>query len=142
MPDYSLKGEEDRCEEDCQENCLAEPLWTEELEYGERRDGVVDEEVLSCGLNKDKSRVVEQADSTDELSSLQGDEGGAFEGEARSHTATGLSKGLLQLGDNWIIHGQKFRLVKGTNPGHHRLGEKVVGLEARRKRLFHGNCFL
>ena len=67
MPDYSLKGEEDRCEEDCQENCLAEPLWTEELEYGERQDGVVDEEVLRCGLNKDKSRVAEQADSTDEL---------------------------------------------------------------------------
>ena len=75
LPDYSLKGEEDRCEEDCQENCLAEPLWTEELEYGERRDGVVDEEVLRCGLNKDKSRVAEQADSTDELSPLQGDEG-------------------------------------------------------------------
>ena len=71
LPDYSLKGEEDRCEEDC----LAEPLWTEELEYGERRDGVIDEEVLRCGLNKDKSRVAEQADSTDELSPLQGDEG-------------------------------------------------------------------
>ena len=69
LPDDSLKGEED-----CQENCLAEPLWTEELEYGERRDGVVDE-VLRCGLNKDKSRVAEQADSTDELSPLQGDEG-------------------------------------------------------------------
>ena len=75
LPDYSLKGEEDRCEEDCQEDCLAEPLWTEELEYGERRDGVVDEEILRCGLNKDKSRVAEQADSTDELSPLQGDEG-------------------------------------------------------------------
>ena len=75
LPHYSLKGEEDRFEEDCQENCLAEPLWTEELEYGERRDGVVDEEVLRCGLNKDKSRVTEQADSTDELSPLQGDEG-------------------------------------------------------------------
>ena len=70
LPDYSLKGEED-----CQENSLAEPLWTEELEYGERRDGVIDEEVLRCGLNKDKSRVAEQADSTDELSPLQGDEG-------------------------------------------------------------------
>ena len=46
-----------------------------ELEHGERRDGVVDEEVLRCGLNKDKSRVAEQADSTDELSPLQGDEG-------------------------------------------------------------------
>ena len=75
LTDYSLKGEEDRCEEDCQEDCLAEPLWTEELEYGERRDGVVDEEILRCGLNKDKSRVAEQADSTDELSPLQGDEG-------------------------------------------------------------------
>ena len=32
-------------------------------------------EVLRCGLNKDKSRVAEQADSTDELSPLQGDEG-------------------------------------------------------------------
>ena len=75
LADYSLKGEEDRCEEDCQENCLAEPLWTEELEYGERRDGVVNEEVLRCGVNKDKSRVAGQADSTDELSPLQGDEG-------------------------------------------------------------------
>ena len=75
MSDYSLKGEEDRCEEDCQENCLAGPLWAKELEYGERRDGVVDEEVLRCGLNKDKSRVAEQAVSTDELSPLQGDEG-------------------------------------------------------------------
>ena len=56
-------------------NCLAEPLWTKELEYGERQEGVVDEEVLICGLNKDKSRVAEQADSTDELSPLQGDEG-------------------------------------------------------------------
>ena len=46
-----------------------------ELEHGERRDGVVDEEALRCGLNKDKSRVAEQADSTDELSPLQGDEG-------------------------------------------------------------------
>ena len=36
---------------------------------------VVDEEALRCGLNKDKSRVAEQADSTDELSPLQGDEG-------------------------------------------------------------------
>ena len=36
---------------------------------------VNDEMVLRCGLNKDKLRVVEQADSTDELSSLQGDEG-------------------------------------------------------------------
>ena len=74
LSDYSLKGEEDRCEEDCQENCLAGPLWAEELEYGERRDGVVDEEVLRCGLNKDKTRVAEQAVSTDELSPLQGDE--------------------------------------------------------------------
>ena len=65
----------------------------------------------------------------------------AFEGKARSHTATGLGKGLLQLGDNWIIHGQKLRLAKGTNLGHHRLGEKVVGLEVRRKRLFQGNSF-
>ena len=48
---------------------------------------------------------------------------GAFEGEARSHTATGLGKGLLQLEDNWIIHEQKLRLVKGTNLGHHRLGD-------------------
>ena len=75
MSDYSLKGEEDRCEEDCQENCLPSPLWAEELEYGERRDGVIDEEVLRCGLNKDKSRVAEQAVSTDELSPTQGDEG-------------------------------------------------------------------
>ena len=45
------------------------------LEHGERRDGVVGEEVLRCGLNNDKSRVAEQADSTDELSPLQGDEG-------------------------------------------------------------------
>ena len=74
LPDNSLKGEEDRCEEDCQENCLARPLWAEELEYGERRDGVVDEEVLRCGLNKDKTRVAEQVVSTDELSPLQGDE--------------------------------------------------------------------
>ena len=50
-------------------------LLDRELEHGERRDGVVDEEVLRCGLNKDKSRVAEQADSTDELSPLQGDEG-------------------------------------------------------------------
>ena len=68
LPDYSLKGEEDRCAEDCPENCLPGPPWAEELEYGERRDGVVNEEVLRCGLNKDKSRVVEQAVSTDELS--------------------------------------------------------------------------
>ena len=66
LPDYSLKGEEDRCEEDCRENCLAGPLWAEELEHGGRRDGVVDEEALRCGLNKDKSRVAEQAASTDE----------------------------------------------------------------------------
>ena len=66
MSDYSLKGEEDRCEEDCRENCLAGPLWAEELEHGGRRDGVVDEEALRCGLNKDKSRVAEQAASTDE----------------------------------------------------------------------------
>ena len=50
LADYSLKGEEDRCEEDCQENCLAEPLWTKELEYGERQDGVVDEEGLKMWL--------------------------------------------------------------------------------------------
>ena len=36
---------------------------------------VNDEEVLRCGLNKDKARVAEQADSTDERSPLQGDEG-------------------------------------------------------------------
>ena len=36
---------------------------------------VNDEMALRCGLNKDKSRVAEQADSTDELSPLQGDEG-------------------------------------------------------------------
>ena len=40
LPDYSLKGEEDRCEEDCRENCLAGPLWAEELEYGGRRGGL------------------------------------------------------------------------------------------------------
>ena len=33
-----------------------------------------DEEVLRCGLNKEKARVAEQVDSTDELSPLQGDE--------------------------------------------------------------------
>ena len=40
MPDCSLKREEDRCEEDCRENCLAGPLWAEELEYGGRRGGL------------------------------------------------------------------------------------------------------
>ena len=75
LTDYSLKGEKDRCEEDCQENCLAGPLWTEELECGGRRDGVVNEEALRCGLNKDKSQVVEQAVSSDELTPPQGDEG-------------------------------------------------------------------
>ena len=39
-------------------------------------------------------------------------------------------KRLLQLGDNWVVHGQKLLLVKGTNQRHHRPGEKVVGLEA------------
>ena len=112
--------EEDRCEEDCRENCLAGPLWAEELEYGGRRNGVVDEEALRCGLNKDKSQAVEQAASTDEeekrelvwkngskskffcASETEGTTWerrscllfrvtkAAFEVEARSHTATGL----------------------------------------------------
>ena len=78
-----------------------------ELEHGERRDGVVDEEVLRCGLNKDKSWVAEQADSTDKLSPLQGDEGSIWRW-GRSHTVTALGRGLLQLGDNWIVLRQKF----------------------------------
>ena len=52
--DYRRKGIN---KEIVKKNCLAEPLWTKELDYGERRDGVVDEEVLICGLNKDKPRV-------------------------------------------------------------------------------------
>ena len=51
------KGKKIAAKKIVKKNCLAEPLWTKELEYGERRDGVVDEEVLICGLNKDKSRV-------------------------------------------------------------------------------------
>ena len=101
MPDYSLKGEEDHCEEDCQENCLAEPLWTEELEYGERRDGVVDEEVLRCGLNKDKTRVAEQADSTDELSPLQGDEGSILKVRHKATLPQAFEKDFC----NWEITG-------------------------------------
>ena len=82
-------------------------LLDRELEHGERRDGVVDEEVLRCGLNKDKSWVAEQADSTDKLSPLQGDEGSIWRW-GRSHTVTALGRGLLQLGDNWIVLRQKF----------------------------------
>ena len=53
----SEKGKKIAAKKIVKKNCLAEPLWTKELEYGERRDGVVDEEVLICGLKKDKSRV-------------------------------------------------------------------------------------
>ena len=34
LPDCCLRGEEGRCDVDGREDCLAGPLWPEELEYG------------------------------------------------------------------------------------------------------------
>ena len=65
----------------------------------------------------------------EKLSPLHGDES-SIRSHAGRHITTGLGKRLLQLGDNWIVHGQKLLLVKRTNQSHHRPGEKVVGLEA------------
>ena len=65
----------------------------------------------------------------EKLSPLQGDEG-SIRSHAGSHIATGLGERLLQLGDNWIVLGQKLLLVKGTDQPNHRPGEKVVGLKA------------
>ena len=65
----------------------------------------------------------------EKLSPLHGDES-SIRSNAGCHITAGLGKRLLQLGDNWIVHGQKLLLVKRTNQGHHRPGEKVVGLEA------------
>ena len=65
----------------------------------------------------------------EKLSPLHGDES-RIRSKAGRHITTCLGKRLLQLGDNWIVHGQKLLLVKGTNQSHHRPGEKVVGLEA------------
>ena len=61
---------------------------------------VNDKEVLRCGLNKDKSRVAEQADSTDELSPLQGDEG-SIEDEAEATLPQTLERDFC----NWEITG-------------------------------------
>ena len=65
----------------------------------------------------------------EKLSPLYGDES-SIGSDAGCHIATGLGKRLLQLGDNWVVHGQKLLLVKGTNQCNHRPGEKVVGLES------------
>ena len=65
----------------------------------------------------------------EKLSPLHGDEN-SIRSDAGRHIATGLGKRLLQLRDNWVVHGQKLLLVKGTNQRNHRPGEKVVGLEA------------
>ena len=64
----------------------------------------------------------------EKLSPLQGDEG-SRRSHAGSHVAAGLGERLLQLGDNWIVLGQKLLIVKGTYQRNHQPGEKVVGLE-------------
>ena len=77
----------------------------------------------------------------EKLSPLHGDES-SIRSDAGRHITTGLGKRLLQLGDDWIVHGQKLLLMKGTNQSHHRPGEKVVGLEARPERSSHSNSLL
>ena len=44
-------------------------------------------------------------------SPLQGDEG-SRRSHAGNHAAAGLGERLLQLGDNWVVLGQKFLLVQ------------------------------
>ena len=65
----------------------------------------------------------------EKLSPLQGDEGSRLS-HAGSHVAAGLGERLLQLGDNWVVLGQKLLLMQGTDQRNHRPGEKVVRLEA------------
>ena len=65
----------------------------------------------------------------EKLSPLQGDEG-SRRSHAGSHVAAGLGERLLQLGDNWVVLGQKLLLVQGTDQRKHRLCEKVVRLKA------------
>ena len=50
----------------------------------------------------------------EKLSPLQGDEG-SKRSHAGSHVAAGLGERLLQLGDNWVVLGQKLLLVQGTD---------------------------
>ena len=47
----------------------------------------------------------------EKLSPLQGDEG-SKRSHAGSHVAAGLGERLLQLGDNWVVLGQKLLLVQ------------------------------
>ena len=47
----------------------------------------------------------------EKLAPLQGDEG-SRRSHAGSHVAASLGGRLLQLGDNWVVLGQKFLLVQ------------------------------
>ena len=71
LPDCCLKGEEERCDDEGRDDCLAEPLWADEPEGRRRLDCDDDEEAFRCGLKSDRSRAEDLADSTDEASNRE-----------------------------------------------------------------------
>ena len=62
------KGKKKCCDDEGRDDCLAEPLWADELEGRRRLDWDDDDEALRCGLKSDRSRAADLADSADEAS--------------------------------------------------------------------------